>query len=113
MKLVRSATCTHSEVLVAMQKVELCYVQNGRISDINGILHVSCLFVARTSGIILVVGVGSYIAYRLCLKYFGPHFLSSLIHQAKVLLVKRTGQELLLQVNAAAYELLAREICNI
>lgn len=38
---------------------------------------------ARTSSLLLCVGVGSYLAYRLCLKIFGCQNLSSLMARLK------------------------------
>jgi hypothetical protein len=50
---------------------------------------------ARTSGIVLIAGVGSYCAYRICSKYLGKEFVWTLIDATRLDRLSRADSRLL------------------
>uniref|UniRef100_A0A914X8N8 Uncharacterized protein n=1 Tax=Plectus sambesii TaxID=2011161 RepID=A0A914X8N8_9BILA len=60
-----------------------------------------CFFRARTSGVLFVVGVGSYLAYRLCVRLFGKDFFWVLVHQTQDDLLSKSKEDQLHQSTPA------------
>ena len=55
-----------------------------RVYQMNKSAYYNYIFSARASGVLLVAGVGSYCAYRICTKYLGQRFVYMLLEASHV-----------------------------